>query len=117
MPRKIDVTVNEKTIKIEEKRVFELEAMFEDMKQELQEVQLGNDMGSALAAAVGFGKDKILAQFPQLTEDDLHNAYPSELEAVVEGFLEVNFSMLRRFSGKLMGLAQFGLAQKALSRK
>jgi len=42
--------------------------------------------------------------FPELTADDVKNAYPSELETLLEAFVEVNFTGIKRLIGPLMGL-------------
>ena len=34
--------------------------------------------------------------FPQLKDVDMDNVYISELEALIDGFLEVNFSMMKK---------------------
>jgi hypothetical protein len=52
---------------------------------------------------------------PGLAEGDIKNAYPSELEALVEAFINVNFTGLKRVSGPLLKLVQAGLVQKSTS--
>ena len=41
-------------------------------------------------------QDKITTIFPQLTDDDVDNAYMSEIEGLIEGFIDVNFIGLKK---------------------
>ena len=41
-------------------------------------------------------QDRIEILFPQLKDVDMDNVYISELERLVDGFLEVNFSMMKK---------------------
>lgn len=56
---------------------------------------------------------KLPELFPGLTAEDVDNAYMSEIEALVEAFVDVNFFGLRRLVTPLMSLAQAGMAQGA----
>ena len=51
-------------------------------------------------------------QFPDITKEDVKNAYMSELEQLIEVFVEVNFTGLKRLIKPMMGLIQAGLQQK-----
>ena len=44
----------------------------------------------------GILQDKIEVIFPQLKDIDMDNVYISELEALIDGFLEVNFLMMKK---------------------
>ena len=41
-------------------------------------------------------QDRIEILFPQLNDVDMDNVYISELETLIDGFLEVNFSMMKK---------------------
>ena len=41
-------------------------------------------------------QDRIEILFPQLNDINMDNVYISELEALIDGFLEVNFLMLKK---------------------
>ena len=41
-------------------------------------------------------QDRIEILFPQLKDVDMDNVYISELENLINGFLEVNFSMMKK---------------------
>jgi hypothetical protein len=55
---------------------------------------------------------KLPVIFPDITKEDVKNAYMSELEALIEVFVEVNFQGLKRVIKPLMGLIQAGLPQR-----
>ena len=102
-----------KKIRVEEKRIGELEKIIADLfpesKGNIQKVDLGK-----LLEQAGFELlyKKLPVIFPEITKDDIKNAYMSELEALIEVFVEVNFHGLKRLVRPLMNLIQAGLQQK-----
>jgi len=101
-----------KKVRVEEKRIGELEKLvvelFPDSKGDISKIQI-----SSLLDQAGFGLlyEKIPVIFPDVTDEDVKNAYMSELEELIGAFLDVNFTGLRRMLGPLLGLAQAGLRQ------
>jgi Ca2+-binding EF-hand superfamily protein len=102
-----------KKIRVEEKRVGELEKivaeLFPESKGNIQKIDLGK-----LLEQAGFDLlyKKLPVIFPDITEEDVKNAYMSELEQLIEVFVEVNFTGLKRLIKPLMNLIQAGLQQK-----
>lgn len=102
-----------KKIRVEEKRIGELEKivseLFPESKGNIQKVDLGK-----LLEQAGFDLlyKKLPIIFPDITKDDVKNAYMSELEALIEVFIDVNFTGIKRLVGPLMNLIQVGLPQK-----
>jgi Ca2+-binding EF-hand superfamily protein len=102
-----------KEIRVEEKRIGELEKivaeLFPESKGNIQKVDLGK-----LLEQAGFDLlyKKLPVIFPDITKDDIKNAYMSELEQLIEVFIDVNFTGLKRLIKPLMGLIQAGLPQK-----
>ena len=102
-----------KKIRVEEKRIGELEKLvaelFPESKGNIQKIDLGK-----LLEQAGFDLlyKKLPVIFPDITEEDVKNAYMSELEALIEVFVEVNFTGLKRLIKPMMGLIQAGLQQK-----
>ena len=102
-----------KKIRVEEKRIGELEKivaeLFPESKGNIQKIDLGK-----LLEQAGFDLlyKKLPVIFPDITEEDVKNAYMSELEALIEVFIEVNFHGLKRLVRPLMNLIQAGLPQK-----
>ena len=102
-----------KKIRVEEKRIGELEKivaeLFPESKGNIQKIDLGK-----LLEQAGFDLlyKKLPVIFPDITEEDVKNAYMSELEALIEVFVEVNFHGLKRLVRPLMNLIQAGLQQK-----
>lgn len=90
------VEINGKKIKVQEKRTRELQAMVEQFKEELFAVEMGENAHTAISNGVQFIKSKLTVLFPELTEDDLLDAYPSETEALIEAFIKVNFTGIRK---------------------
>jgi len=102
-----------KKIRVEEKRIGELEKivaeLFPESKGNIQKIDLGK-----LLEQAGFDLlyKKLPVIFPDITEEDVKNAYMSELEALIEVFVEVNFHGLKRLVRPLMNLIQAGLQQR-----
>jgi hypothetical protein len=55
---------------------------------------------------------KLPVVFPDITEDDVKNAYMSDLENLIGAFVDVNFFALKQMIPKLMALAQTGSQRK-----
>lgn len=102
-----------KKIRVEEKRIGELEKIIADLfpesKGNIQKVDLGK-----LLEQAGFDLlyKKLPVIFPEITENDIKNAYMSELEQLIEVFIDVNFTGVKRLIGPLMTLVQAGLQQR-----
>ena len=102
-----------KKIRVEEKRIGELEKIIADLfpesKGKIQKVDL-----SKLLEQADFDLlyKKLPVIFPDITKEDVKNAYMSELEQLIEVFIDVNFQGIKRLIGPLMNLVQAGLPQK-----
>ncbi len=102
-----------KEIRVEEKRIGDLEKIvtefFPGSKGNINKI----DIGSILEQA-GFDLlyKKLPVIFPDITESDIKNSYMSEIEELVEAFIDVNFFGIKRLVKPLLGLVQVGLPQK-----
>ncbi len=102
-----------KKIRIMEKRIGELEnivaELFPESKGNLSKIDL-----SKLLEQAGFDLlyKKLPVIIPDITKDDVKDAYMSEIEALVEAFIDVNFTGIKRLINPLMNLIQAGLPQK-----
>ncbi|MBC7340888.1 MAG: hypothetical protein H5U02_00280 [Clostridia bacterium] len=102
-----------KDINVQEKKIGELEALirelFPESKGDISRVDLGKLLGEANFDLLYSKLPKI---FPELTKEDVKNAYMSELEALVEALVDVNFLGIKRLLKPMLSLAQAGLPQK-----
>ena len=103
----------DKDINVQEKRIGELEALtkklFPSTKGKLK------DLGKALDdLEIDWSTlyKKLPEVFPDITEEDVKNAYMSELEKLIGAFVEVNFFAIKQMVPKLMLLTQTGLQRK-----
>ncbi len=55
---------------------------------------------------------KLPVVFPDVTEDDVKNAYMSDLEKLIGAFVDVNFFALKQMIPKLLALIQTGSQRK-----
>ena len=102
-----------KKIRVEEKRIGELEKIIADLfpesKGNIQKVDLGKLLEQADFDLL---YKKLPIIFPDITKDDVKNAYMSELEALMEAFVDVNFFGLKKLIQPMLKMVQAGLTQK-----
>ena len=102
-----------KDIRIEEKKIGELEKIVADLFPESKGDVSKVDINKVLSgASFDLLYKKLPIIFPEVTKGDIKNAYMSELETLVEAFIDVNFQGIKRLVKPLMGLIQAGLPQK-----
>ena len=105
MARKKEATINGKTIVIMEYRVRELEALLDTLKGDFDlvtSVKSSDDLKKAFQVLF---LERLPQIIPTITAEDVREAYPSELEEILEGFVEVNFTGMRKVVGKLFSVA------------
>lgn len=91
------VKVANKEILIQEKTIGEIKKLVNELNMDfskLMETEINKE--GFLNDVFGILQDKIEVIFPQLKEIDMDNVYISELEALIDGFLEVNFLMMKK---------------------
>ena len=103
----------DKDINVQEKRIGELEILtrelFPSTKGKLKNLDKAlNDL--ELDWDLLYKKLPII--FPEITEDDVRNAYMSDLEKLLGAFVDVNFFAIKQMIPKLMALAQTGSQRK-----
>ncbi len=113
MPRNKIVNFAGKDINVQEKKLGELEILtrelFPQTKGKLKNLDKAlNDL--ELDWDLLYKKIPII--FPEITEDDVKNAYMSDIEALLGAFIDVNFFALKQMIPRLMLLAQTGSQRK-----
>jgi len=107
------VSFADKEIRVEEKKIGELEKLIVDLfpssKGKIANIDLSKEL-EALDFDILYKKLPII--FPGLTKDDIRNAYMSAIEALLEAFIDVNFLGLKKLLKPMIALAQNGLPQK-----
>ena len=103
----------DKDINVQEKRIGELEILvrelFPSTKGKLKNLDKAlNDL--EIDWDLLYKKLPII--FPEVTEDDVKNAYMSDLEKLIGAFVDVNFFALKQMNPKLILLAQTGSRQR-----
>ena len=113
MPRNKIVKFAGKDINVQERRIGELEILvrelFPSTKGKLKNLDKAlND----LEIDWDLLYKKLPVIFPDITEDDVKNAYMSDLEKLIGAFVDVNFFALKQMIPKLILLAQTGSQRK-----
>ena len=91
------VKVADKDILIQEKTIGEIKKIVNELNMDFSrlmstELEKENFLNEILLLI----QDRIEILFPQLNNVDMDNVYISELETLIDGFLEVNFSMMKK---------------------
>lgn len=116
MPRTKKVSIAGRELLVEERRIGELKQLVADLFPgsggKLSEIDPSKlfelDVDDVLSK-------KLPEMFQGLSAEDIDNAYMSELEALFEAFVDVNFFGLKRLVTPLMNLAQAGAMQQVTS--
>jgi len=113
MPRNKIVKFAGKDINVQERRIGELEILVRELfpatKGKLKNLDKAlND----LELDWDLLYKKLPVVFPDITEDDVKNAYMSDLEKLIGAFIDVNFFALKQMIPKLILLAQTGSQRK-----
>lgn len=102
------VKINDKEIFVQERRIKELKELSEkialDFNSFLKTDLEGKNTNDVFGGIFEMLRDKIIIIFPQLTEEDIENAYMSELEELLSSFLEINFMGAKKIIGQVMKL-------------
>lgn len=103
------VTVNGKTVIINEKKISELKALYEGSKDEFDGLAKANTVDNAENSLFEILYKEAVELFPVLNQDDIDNAYPSELEELIGGFIDVNFFGVKKIGAPLLKIVLQGL--------
>lgn len=109
MPRSQTVTVNGKQVTVKEKTVRELRE--EVIPQITNALKMDDLAGKEITDVVSLLTEKVAEFFPELTPADVDNAYPSEIEALVEAWINVNFTGVKKIYAPVLRLTQLGSAK------
>ncbi len=103
--REETVSFGGKDIRLKEKRIGELEELvlelFPDSGGNLSNIEAGE-----LLEHIGFDMlyEKIPILIPEVSADDVRNAYLSELESLLGAFIDINFYGVKQLMGSLMSI-------------
>lgn len=100
------VKVGDKEVLVVEKRIKEFRDLSEKVSLSFNEI-LKTDLedkntNDVFNTIVDMLEDKLTIIFPQLTNDDIDNAYMSEIEDLISAFIEVNFTGAKKVMSPLM---------------
>lgn len=112
MPRSQKVTVAGKEITVTERKIKELEALAGELAGIADAMLKANTTDDVKNVLVGLLYDKIPVLFPPLTAEDVKEAYPSELGALMGAFVDLHFFPLKNLLGPVMTIVQAGLQGK-----
>lgn len=104
------VTINGKKVTVKEKRIIELR---EEIAPKIFGIFDGGLEGLDTADLIPFLEEKVSEIFPELSPEDIDNAFPSELEELIQAFIDVNFGGIKKILPALSGLIKVGMSKVA----
>ena len=104
--RSKEITFNGKKHTVQEQRVKDLNKLMDSMKDDFEKFTNLKSIEDLKDAILSILQDKLTLIVPGIKAEDIPEAYPSEIEGVLEAFLEVNFSGLRKLLGQLLSYAK-----------
>lgn len=109
MPRSKVVTVNGKQVNVKEYKIRELrEDVLPRLTSAMDNMKIEEIATKNLGDVIPILEGKLVEFFPELTEADIDEAYPSEIEALIEAWVDVNFTGLKRIYRPVLALAKMG---------
>lgn len=94
-----------KTVVVKEKPIGQLEELLNKfLGSKVSEIVQVNDAEQLKSSLFGIIYDNIPELFPPITSEDVKLMYPSEIEELVDAFINVNFFGVKRLAVPLMGL-------------
>ena len=88
-----NIVIQEKTIGQIKKLATEINIDFNNfLKTDLE----GENTADIAELVFNLVENKVTQIFPELTSEDIENSYPSELEELIGGFIDVNFSAMKK---------------------
>ena len=103
------VKIAEKEVVVREKKIKELKDLIEKNKYALEELLKANNIKDGLEAVNSLLFDKLKELFPVLSDHDIDNAVPSEIEDLINAFVDVNFTGVKRVATPMMKILLQGL--------
>ena len=94
MPRNKTVTVNGKQVTVKEHKIREFR---ENIIPKLSVAFEAEDLtGKEIKDLIPLLESKLVEIFPEITESDIEESYPSEIEALITAWIDVNFMGLKK---------------------
>lgn len=107
--RSKSVNIAGKNILIEEKKIKELKELLKKFGPEIEEIWKENidfTKEESIDNIFSLIEGKITLLFDGVTEDDLENAYMSEIEELIKTFFDVNFTGAKKGLSMILGQLQ-----------
>lgn len=93
-----------KKVTVRERKIKELNDLATTLGADFTKVFEANEVNDVKAVVMGLLQDKLPVIFPELTKEDIEEAYPSEVEDLIMGFVDVNFFGVKKVIMPLLTL-------------
>lgn len=106
MPRSKEVEIAGRKFTVNERTIKELEAIGVKISGSMEKALKASSGSEIMDALRNLLYEQIPLLFEDISEEDIKEAYPSELEKLVEAFIDLHFFALKRLVPTLVALAQ-----------
>lgn len=93
-----------KKITVRERKIKELMELADTLGTDFQKLFEADGVTDVKGAIMGVLQDKLPILFPEVSKEDIDEAYPSEVEELVMGFVDVNFFGVKKVLTPLLKL-------------
>ncbi|KYN77180.1 hypothetical protein A0J52_09980 [Clostridium sporogenes] len=100
------VEVAGKQITVRERKIKELDGLMDKLNVDFDSVLKANSFKDLKGVLTNVLNEKLPIVFPEIKEEDINEAYPSEIEELIGGFIEVNFTGMKKVITPMYGLMQ-----------
>lgn len=104
--RSVIVNIAGKEISIKELKIKELTELVEKLGGDVESIIGANSAEEFKVVILKLLYDKLPIIFPALKKEDIDEAYPSELEELIGGFVNANFFGVKKVFGEFLKFAQ-----------
>lgn len=109
MPRSKEVTLGDKKFVVTERKIKELEALAVSLSGSLDAILKAENTQAAMKGVTAILYEQLPVLFPEITAEDVKEAFISDIESLLSVFIELHFFALKRMLPGLMALVQAGL--------
>ena len=104
-----EIIIAGRTIHVKERKIKELKELVANVMDDVDKVTEKNNDDSFAGMAnqvVSVMQEKICVIFPEISPCEVEDSYPSEIEELVQAFVDVNFFGIKKAAMSVLKLAQ-----------
>jgi hypothetical protein len=113
----VTICDGKKEIVVKEALISTNEKLFTKWKKDLEKLPDTKDMADMFLIGTDFIKSRLSDVFTDIKKEDVSNSYQSEIEDLINAWIEVNFFGLKQMAGKVGTLVQLATKTASYQKK